>query len=187
MKKRNTTITDLAKSLGLNISTVSRALQNHPRISEETRTKVQKLARKLNYEANSMASGLRSGKSSSIGVIVPNINRFFFSNVIGGIEKVANQNGFNTIICQTHEQYENEVECIKTLLKSRVDGIVLSLAANTRSINHLKQIVKSGVPFIMFDRVSEKVDVSTLTLNDYSGAYKATEHLIKSGYKKIAH
>ncbi len=187
MKKQTVTITDLAKALDLNISTVSRALQNHPRISKETRAKVQKMAQRLHYEPNIMAAGLRSGKSRSIGVIVPHINRFFFSNVIGGIEMIANKNGFNTIICQSHDSYESEAACIQTLLNSSVDGIVMSLAMNTRSLVHLKQIKNKDIPFVMFDRVNDKAEVSSVVLNDYQGAYKATEHLIKMGYKKIAH
>lgn len=187
MEKENTTITDLAKALKLNISTVSRALKNNPRISAETRQRVQQMAQKLNYEPNHFASSLRMGKSRSIGIVVPRINRFFFSNVIGGIETIANQNGFNTVICQTHESFRKETDCIRELLKFRVDGIIISLSVDTKSYSHLRQVQQKGIPLIMFDRIGEDLDVNKVVIDDYDGAFQAVEHLIQQGCRKIAH
>ncbi len=181
------TIHDIAKALGITASTVSRALANNLRISEATRKEVQEMAKKMNYQRNTVASNLRMGKGNTLGIIVPRINRFFFSNVISGIENIAHENKFNTIICQSYEQYEKEVESVKALLDARVDGIIISLSANTTQYTHIKEVMNRRVPLIMFDRVEEDLDVSKVIVDDYAGAFRATEHLIELGCRRIAH
>ena len=152
MKKQHVTIHDIARELNVSASTVSRALQNHPRISESTRLAVQKIAERYNYQPNVVASSLRSGKSKTVGVIVPRINRNFFANVIGGLEENLAASGYHTMICQTHERFENEVAAIQTLIHARVDAIVLSLSMETRTTDHIDELIKQGIRLFFFDR-----------------------------------
>ncbi len=187
MRKKQITIHDIARELNITASTVSRALNDNPRISKGTRKRVQKLAEKLNYQPNPIASNLRKGKGNSLGVIIPRINRHFFSNVIGGIESVASEAGYNVLISQTHESYGKEVSHVNTLLNMRVDGILLSLSTGTKDFGHVELIRKRGVPLVMFDRTWEELSVSKVELDDEAGAIKAVEHLLEQGYRKIAH
>ncbi len=187
MKKRNTTLNDIANALNVAVSTVSRALQDNPRISKETRKIVRKTAEKLNYQPNVFASNLRKGKGNTIGVIIPRINRGFFSNAIGGIERVAQQYGYNVIISQTHENYEMEVQSVKALMNARVDGIIMSLATQTDTYNHIEHIIKQEIPLVFFDRICEEFENSKVFLDDHEAGFMVTEHLIKNGCKKIAH
>ena len=186
-KKNQVTIHDIARELNTTASTVSRALQGHPRISESTKKAVKELAKKWKYQPNIVASNLRKGKSNTIGVIVPHINRYFFSSVIAGIEEVANKAGYNIIICQTYEKYDKECSNVKILLNSRVDGILASLAKETKTYEHFEMIKEMGIPLIFFDRVINEMEVSKVILDDFAGAFKAVEHLINCGSKKIAH
>lgn len=186
MGKEQITIHDIAERLKISASTVSRALVDHPRISEATKKKVRQMAEELNYSPNVLASSLRKGKGNVIGVIVPNINRYFFSNVIDSIQHEANLSGYNVMICQTKESYENEIADIDTLLNSRVDGIIMSLSATTSNYDHLLKVIKKGVPLVFFDRVPEHIDTSSVVLDDYYGAFSTVEHMIQTGCSKIA-
>ena len=186
MKKR-VTIQDLAKELGTTPSTVSRALRNHSAISKSMKKRVVELARKRNYQVNAMASGLRVGKSKTIGVIVPRINRDFFSNVIAGVEDVAFESGYTVVICQTHDRYEKEKQYINTLIGSGVGGILVSVSLETTSFDHFDEVNRLGIPLIFFDRVSTTTSINKIQNNDKVGAYKAVCHLIENGYKRIAH
>ncbi len=186
MKKR-ITIQDLAKELNTTPSTVSRALNNHPNISDDMKKRVNKLAEKWNYQVNSIASNLRKGKSKSIGVIVPRINRDFFSHVIAGIENVAYEYGYSVVICQTHDQIDKEKEYIKTLISSGVDGILVSIGLETKEYEHFEKVSKLGIPLVFFDRVVDEIETIKIMNNDYDGAYEAVMHLIDMGYKRIAH
>ncbi len=186
-KNNNITIHDIARELNITASTVSRALQDNPRISIKTRVAVQKMARKLNYQPNIVASSLRKGRGNTIGVCIPRINRHFFSNAISGIESVANEAGYNTIIAQSYEQYDKEAENVQSLLNSRVAGIIMSLSAETKDYAHIERIIEHGVPLAMFDRVYDSLEVSTVVLDDFNGAYQATLQLIDAGCKNIAH
>lgn len=144
------------------------------------------MAEQLNYSPNILASSLRKGKGNVIGVIVPNINRYFFSNVIDSIQREANISGYNIMICQSQESFENELLNIDTLLNSRVDGIIMSLSAGTSSYEHLYKVIAKGVPLVFFDRVPEHIDTSSVILDDYAGAFQTVEHMIKSGCRRIA-
>lgn len=185
--KKKTTIHDIAENLNVTASTVSRALNNNPRISQKTRKLVQQAAQKLNYQPNNIAAALRSGKSNIIGIIVPTADRSFFSSVIYGIEEIANTAGFNVMICQSHDNYENEVNKVQALLNAGVDGVIVSYAKETKDFKHFKKIINSGTPLILFDRSTNELEVSQVVIDDYLGSYMATEHLISQGYLRIAH
>lgn len=186
MKKKKITIIDVAKKLKVSTSTVSRALNNHHSISEKTKEKVRKAADELDYSPNTVAASLRSGKVNSIGVIITKINSTFQSNCIFGIESIAYPAGFNLIICQSNENYEKEVHNVKTLIDSRVSGIIISVSNETKNINHLKNIIDKNIPLVMFDRISEAIDVDSVVNDDYKTTINAIEHLHQKGYKNIA-
>jgi LacI family transcriptional regulator len=187
MKKEKATIHDIAKKLNITASTVSRALKDHPRISAETKKAVIKTAQKLNYQPNNIAAALRNGRSNIIGIIVPTADRSFFSSVVRGIEEIANKAKYHVIICQTYDNYEKEVSIIEALLNSRVDGIIVSYAKETTNFDHFVKVKERGIPLILFDRSNEELEVSQVVVDDYIGAFKATEHLIQQGCKRIAH
>ena len=187
MKKEKATIHDIARKLNITASTVSRALKDHPRISSETKKAVIKVARKLNYQPNNIAAALRNGKSNIIGIIVPTADRTFFSSVIRGIEEIANASRYQVIICQTYDNSEKEVATIEALLNSRVDGIIASHAKETVNFEHFLKVKEKGIPLILFDRSNDELEVSHVVIDDYLGAFKATEHLIQQGCKRIAH
>lgn len=187
MKKQHITIHDIARELKVSASTVSRALQNHPRISESTRLAVQKVAARYNYQPNVVASSLRSGKSKTVGVIIPRINRNFFANVIGGLEKSLAASGYHTMICQTHEKYENEVEAIQTLIHARVDAIMLSVSMETRNTEHIKILMDRGIPLFFFDRVFDDLETGAVLVDDKLGAYLNVKHLLEQGYRRVVH
>src|SRR6188768_934189 len=186
-KKERITIHDIARKLNITASTVSRALKDHPRISTETKKAVLKVAQKLNYQPNHIAAALRNGKSNIIGVIVPMADRTFFSSVIRGIEEIANTSRYQVIICQTYDNYEKEVATVEALLNSRVDGIIASHAKETVNFEHFLKVKERGIPLILFDRSNDELEVSHVVADDYLGSYKATEHLIQQGCKRIAH
>ncbi|MFZ5941694.1 MAG: LacI family DNA-binding transcriptional regulator [Bacteroidota bacterium] len=185
MKKSHITIHDIAKELNISASTVSRALSGHPRISKATRTAVRELAEKYAYQPNVMASSLRKGKGNTIGVIVPRINRHFFSNVIGGIEEVLAGAGYNLMICQTGEDAAQEEAAVNTLINARVNGILMSVSSGTNDFDHLEQVLRKNVRLILFDRITARLPVSTVTINDHKGAFMATDHLLSQGYRRI--
>ncbi len=187
MKKNNITIHDIARMLGISSSTVSRALSGNPRISLKTREAVANLAHEKGYHPNVMASSLRRGKTKTVGLIIPRINRHFFSNVIGGIEEVLNLSGYNLMICQSDESHEKEIENLKTLMNLRVDGIFISMATGSTNSEHLKNCLSRGVRLMMFDRVDEELPVDRIVLDDFEGAYQTVKHLVEQGYRKIAH
>lgn len=187
MQKNQSTIHDIAKYLKVSASTVSRALNNHPRISETTKNLVKKAAKELNYKPNTLASNLRKGKGNTIGVIIPIINRHFFANIIHGIEKIATPAGYQIIICQSNENYEKEVESIQTLIRNRVSGILISVSSETKDSFHFQSAIKSNIPIVMFDRTLEDFHAFKIRNDDFSGGYNATRHLIEQGYKKVAH
>lgn len=187
MKKKKSTILDIAKELNVTASTVSRALRNHPRISKSTKKAVWEMAEKLNYQPNNIAAALRKGKSNIIGVMVPTSDRHFFASVIRGIEEVIREEGYNLIICQSDDQLSKEQLNIEALLKIQVDGIIASVAKETTDFMHYKKIKSQGVPLVLYDRVSESLEVNAVVTDDYLGAYKAVTHLIEQGCKRIIH
>ena len=179
-----TTITDIANALGITPSTVSRALAGNPRVKEETRVAVEKMARLLGYERNVVAANLRKGQSHIVGIVVPRIHREFFSNVIGGAESILNQAGYNVLICQTLESVEAEAKALKTLKNYRVAGVLLSHAIDARNGNHVKEIL-GDTPLVQFDRVFPDLPGAKIVGANCEGAFQATTHLIQAGYKRI--
>lgn len=178
---------DLAKELGVSMTTISRALSDHYSIGPATKQKVLKLAKKLNYQPNQMAAALRKGKSKLIGVIVPYIEGRFFPSVVHGIETAARKAGFSVIICQSNEDVAHERKNIETLLNAQVAGILVSLARNTRDFKHFEKVQKRGVPLVFFDRILEGDNVNAVVLNDREGAYQTTRHLLEQGCRRVAH
>ena len=179
-----TTITDIAKALGITPSTVSRALAGSPRVKEETRREVEEKAREMGYERNVVASNLRKGSSRIVGIVVPRIHREFFSNVIGGAESVLNEAGYNVIICQTMEELDAEVKALKTLRNYRVAGVMLSHAIGAHNGKHVKEIL-GDTTLIQFDRVFPDLPGAKIVGANCEGAFTATRHLIEAGYKRI--
>lgn len=185
--KKKTTIYDIAVKLNTTAATVSRALNNNPKISLATRELVQKTALKMNYEQNKLALALKSGKSNNVGVIVPRIDSNFFGSVIRGIEEELYPKGYHVIICQTHDKESLEIENINTLLNAQVDGILMSVTSPKIELIHFTQILKKNIPLIFFDRKKNIEGVSSVTINDFEGGYKVTNHLIEQGCKRIVH
>lgn len=185
--KKKYTIHDIAKKLNITASTVSRALNDHPRISEATKKAVQKVALKLNYRPNNIAAALRNGRSNIIGIIVPTVDRNFFASIVRGIEEIANASRYNVMICQSYDNYEKEVATVNTLLNARVDGIIASHAKETKDFDHFLKVREKGIPVILIDRTTDNLEVSQVVVDDFLAAFKATEHLIEQGCKRIAH
>ncbi|TCO07248.1 LacI family DNA-binding transcriptional regulator [Natronoflexus pectinivorans] len=184
---KRATIIDIAKALGVTPSTVSRALSGSVRVSVATRKKVEEKAEELGYQPNVMASSLRRGKSDTIGMLVPRVNRHFFSHVISAVEQILNPAGYNLLICQSYERLYNEKLALQALLKNRVAGIIMSHSMETGNFDHIKSITNENIPLIQFDRASATVAGPRIINDNFSGAYMAVKHLIKSGYKRIAH
>jgi len=182
-----TTIQHIADELKLTPATVSRALNNHPRISAETKKLVNETASRLNYRRNKIASSLRTGKSHTIGVIIPSARINFFGSVVHGIESIASEVGYHTLIYQSEETMELEVQAIEAFLGARVDGILASLAKQDTDFSHYTDLKKKNVPLVLFDRSNDSLDIPSVVIDDYKGGYIATEHLIQQGYKRIAH
>ncbi|WP_298484505.1 LacI family DNA-binding transcriptional regulator [uncultured Maribacter sp.] len=187
MENNLITIHDIAKALGIDSSTVSRALNNSNRVSLKTKKKIIDKANELGYQRNLLASNLRRNKTNTIGVIVPRISRYFFSSAISGIEKTAFEKGYNVIICQSLEQLEREENLINTLAANRVDGIIMSVSMETLNYNHLDGLKKNGTPIVIFDRHCDIPDRNNVLLDDFAGAFEATNHLIEEGCINIVH
>jgi LacI family transcriptional regulator len=186
MKKTQITIKDIARELNISPSTVSRALKNHPDISQNTKDIVNKYAKEFNYKPNTLALSLRTSKNNSIGVIVPEIVHYFFSSILSGIEQIANKEGFNVIICQSDENYEKEVRNTQSLIATRVSGVLACLSKQTTNYDHFQEIIDSGIPLVFFDRVCIGIHTDRVVVDDYSAAFAAVEYLIQTGCKRIA-
>jgi len=187
MKNAQATIRDLALKLNISISTVSRALRNAPDVNPETKQAVRELAQKLNYEPNRVAQSLRIKKTNTIGIVVPEIAMHFFSSFISGAQEYAAQQGYSIMICQSMERMNTEISNIHMLVSNRVDGLLISLSSETTNTDHLEQLLGKKIPLVMFDRVSDKLNVSKVIVDDYDGAVKLTTHLIETGCRKIAY
>lgn len=186
-KHSETTIHDIAKKLNISASTVSRALNDNPLISESTRKLIRKTADEMGYRPNILASNFRTNRTYTIGVIVPLINRHFFSSVISGIEDVAYTQGFAVAISQSNDSYEKETKIAQTFFANRVDGLVISIAMQTRKFDHLKLFSEKKIPLVFFDRVAEEIEAHKIVVDDFGGAYRVTRHLIEQGARNIAH
>lgn len=186
-QKPEITIHDIAKKLNIAASTVSRALKDNPLISEATREKIKKTAEEMGYRPNIMAANFRTKRTNTIGVIVPLINRHFFSAVISGIEDIAYQQGFAVTISQSNDNFEKESKIAHTLFANRVDGLILSIGMETKTTEHLRLFSDRNIPLVFFDRVVDEIQAHKIIVDDFGSAYKATQHLIEQGRKRIAH
>ena len=186
MKFEAVTIKDIARALGISTSTVSRALRDSYEISPETKQLVLDCAEKLNYRPNPIALSLKERRSRSIGVVVCEIANNFFSQVINGIESIAYDRGYNVIISQSRESYDREVIDLQYLASRSVDGLLISLSTETNDLTHLKNLHAKGLPIVFFDRITDEIDTHKVILDNFRGAYDATEHLIKNGHQRIA-
>lgn len=178
---------EIARKLGVSVSTVSRALKDSPELHPDTKKKIVEAAKAMNYQYNLLAQSLRISRSKVLGVIVPELTSHFFSSNISGISDTAYRRGYNVMICQSNESYEQEKANVKTLVSSQVDGLLISLSRETKSYEHLQELYDREIPFIMFDRVTEEIPVSKVTVDDAHGAYLAVHHLLEQGCRKIAY
>ena len=176
----------LAEQLGLSMSTVSRALRDSHEISKATKLRVRTLADQLGFQPNPHASSLRRSKSRTIAVVIPEIENNFFSQIINGVELVAQEKGYHVLIYLTHEDFQQEKEILQLLRNGRVDGLMISISNSTTDFEHLANCSEAQLPFVLFDRVCEDIDVPKIITDDIDVSFKATEHLIKKGCKKIA-
>lgn len=184
--KKASTIKDIAKALGVSISTVSRALQDKPEISEDTKKLVREMAKELKYRPNSMAVALKTQRSYSIGVVVPQIVSAFYASVVKGIEQVSNDLGYQVFVSSSNEDMKKEQNNVNGFLDHRVDGLIVSLSKATDSFDHIHLIEDNEVPLVLFDRTSKEINVPKVVANDADAAYMAITHLISKGAKRIA-
>lgn len=187
--KPRITLKKIAREFGVSISTVSKALKDSHEISEETRGKIKAFADYYNYKPNNLALQLRNQKTSVIGVIIPEIVHHFFSTVINGIEKYATEKGYNVMICLSNESYEKEVSNMGVLTNGSVDGLIVSIARETQqnqNFNHFEALITDDFPLVLFDRINDDIKCDKVIIDDIGGAFKATNHLIEIGSKRIA-
>ena len=180
---------DIAKELGVSVATVSRALKNSPRISQDRRDMIKAYAREHNFFPNIIAENLRNSKLrpiKNIGVIVPQLTHFYFSSVLSGIEEEALAHGYNIMVAQSNEQYEREVKICRAFYENKVCGIIVSQAKDTMKYDHFQNLIDHGMPLIFYDRICTGIDASRVVVDDYMGAYNAVAHLIETGCRRIA-
>jgi DNA-binding LacI/PurR family transcriptional regulator len=184
---KQATIVDIARRLQISPSTVSRALSGHPDIKEETKELVRQVAKELRYTPNPIAQSLKSSRTNTIGVIVPEFTHDFFPSAISGIEEMSYRAGYRILLCQSNENYAREVENTNLLMHHRVAGVIASISQSTKSSEHFRDLLHRKIPLVFFDRVCEDVVTSKVVLDDAACAFKAVSFLIDKGYKRIAH
>ena len=185
--RKRLTLKDIAKELGISVSTASRALNSYSGISEDTIKMVKEFAEKHNYVPNTMAVNFRKNKTMTIGMVVPELVHYFFSSVISGAIREAKKHNYSILVSQTDELVKNEIHACRTMLASSVDGLLLSISNETETVDHLLEFIEEGRPVVQFDKVSDLLDTPKVIVDDFQGAYAAIEHLIRKGYRKIAH
>lgn len=187
--RRKVTLKQIAKELDVSISTVSKSLRNSLEISEDTRQKVQAFAKLYNYKPNNIALSLKNRKSKTICIIIPEIIHHFFATVISGVEHVANEKGYNVIVCLSDESFDKEVINMETLANGSIDGFIMSLSKETQQkmdFHHITEVINQGMPVVMFDRVTNEILCDKVIIDDNLAAFNATQFLIDKGFKKIA-
>jgi LacI family transcriptional regulator len=187
--KPKITLKDIARELDVSISTVSKALKNSKEISKDTKDRIKAFAKFYNYRPNNIALSLKNKRSKNIGVIIPDIVHHFFTTVFRGIEKYANQMGYNVIVCISDESFDKEVINMEMLANGSIDGFILSLSAETQRKNdftHLKELLDQGIPIVLFDRVTQDVACDKVILNDVEISCESVSHFINTGSSKIA-
>jgi len=187
--KKKITLKQIARELDVSISTVSKSLRNSLEISEDTRQKVQAFAKFYNYKPNNIALSLKNRKTKTICIIIPEIIHHFFTTIISGVENVANQNGYNVIICLSDESFDKEVINMEMLANGNIDGFIMSLSKETqqkKDFHHITEVINQGMPVVMFDRVTNDILCDKVIINDQLAAFNATQFFIDKGLKKIA-
>ena len=184
---KEATIYDIARHLGISAATVSRALNGHPGINAQTAEKVNKAAQALGYQSNRFASNLRKQRSQTLGVIVPRLNSFVMSSILAGMERVANEGGYNLIISQSLELEKKEIENARTMFNSRVDALLISLAFDTDTFEHIAPFIKKKIPVVFFDRVLDHPSCTSVVIDNFRDGYEATRHLVKQGCRQLLH
>ena len=187
LQDKDITIYDLARKLNISPATVSRGLKDHPAISKKTKKRIFDLAKEMGYRSNNFARNLRKQTTNTIGVIVPRLNSYFMSTVIAGMEKVANDEGYNLIITQSSESATKEIASARTMFNNRVDGLLVSLAYDNDEVAHFDVFSKKNIPLIFFDRVIDNKNCVNVLIDNRKAAYEATKHLIDQGCKRIVH
>ncbi|HEY0896628.1 MAG TPA: LacI family DNA-binding transcriptional regulator [Sphingobacteriaceae bacterium] len=187
MLNKQVTLKDLARKLRLSVSTVSRALRDVPDINPETRKQVLALAEELNYEPNFIAKSLVNKQTKVIGVILPVIASRYFANALSGMMEVANSRGYHIMFCQSDESPDKELNSIRKLVSTRIDGLLISVSKDTRDPEPFLKVQQKGIPVVFFDRALESVTATKVTVNQHNGAFRVVEHLIQRGYTRIAH
>lgn len=177
---------ELAKQLNLSTATISKALRDSYDISEETKQRVLKLAKKLNYVPNTHASSLRGKKSKTLAMVIPEVADSYFAQSINGVESIAQAAGFHVLVYLTHEQYEKEKAILKELLNGRVDGVLISITSQSKNASHIKELKLAGIPLVFFDRVFENIGNGEVTTDDFNASYLLTQHLISQHCKNIS-
>ncbi|MGF7218693.1 LacI family transcriptional regulator [Spirosoma lacussanchae] len=184
-RRTNVTIVDIAEKLQISSSTVSRALRNHPDIRPETVEAVKNMAKKLNYQPNTQAQSLRERRTRLLGVLVPEIQQFFYSSVLNGIEEVAFRKGYQVVVCKSGETYEREM-LQASAMGNQVDGMIVCLSQQTRKTEHFRQLKQQGMPLVFFDRAPERFTAHKVVFDNEAHTFLLTEHLLKSGFNRIA-
>ena len=187
--KSKATLKQIAKELGVSVSTVSKALNDSPEISEPTKQRVQEYAKLKNYKPNVIGLNLKNRSTRTIGVIIPNILNSFFAKVFTGIEKVADEKGYKVITCISNESLEKEINALEMLSNGTIDGFILSISEEAQKLqkfDHFKTIINEGTPIVMFDRIADEVNCDKVIVDDLDSAFDATNHLINTGCKNIA-
>lgn len=185
-KKTISTIVDIAHELGVSPSTVSRALKDHPYISQMTKDKVKKTAAKMGYRRNALAAGLRNRHSNTIGLIVPRISMYFQSTVITAIQNTVHSLGYNLIVCQSNDSYAIEKELVNTLCSSRIEGVIVACTMYTTDFSHFKIFTDNQIPIVFYDRVPRDFGAHIVHGDDFEGGYQVGKFLIERGCKDIA-
>lgn len=185
MSHKPATIKEIAKRLNVSISTVSRALHDHPSIGLRTKMRVQKLAEEMNYEPNLAAVSFKQGKTMTLGVILPNLGEEFFSIAINGIEDVATKNKYTVLIGQSHDDVEREKKIVDTMRRHRVDGIIVSLAKTTKEYDHFQQLKNYNIPVVFFDRIPDLPDAYSVMCNLENSSVELVDWLVNKGHKQI--
>jgi LacI family transcriptional regulator len=184
---KNITLKEIATTLGISITTVSKALKDYSDVSEKTKKAVKELAENLNYTPNSFAVNLRTKESKTIGLIIPEVTHHFFANIIKAIIAAAEKKGYLVIILQSNESLELEKKQVDLLINKRVDGILISLSNESNNDSHIQEIIKRNIPLVMFDKIAKLSNCSKVVIDDQKAGFDATQHLIDKGCKKIAH
>lgn len=185
MENKPTTIKEIANKLNVSVSTVSRALHNHPSIGLRTKMQVQKLAEELRYEPNLAAISFKQGKTLTVGVILPNLGEEYFSMAINGIEDIATLNNYTVLIGQSHDEAEREMKIVDSMRRHRVDGMLVSLAKTTKSYEHFEQLKKYNIPVVFFDRVPDLQEAYCVSCNLENSSVELVDWLVKKGHKRI--